>query len=338
MTQLTRTGECHQLDTTRGSTSMMSTKGIVPWHGLGTVLEEEAVDSATAIKAAGLDWSLYKNEMSTIDADGKPIEVPDKFAIVRGDTSAVLGVVGKNYKIFENQEAFKFFDEVIGEKLAIYETAGSLKEGRIVWILASLPNTVRISNTDDVSNPYVLLSTSHDGSTSVIMTPTLVRVVCANTYTAAMSQFSIESGIKIRHTKNMNTKKSIAKDRLNIVSKQIDTYNEQANILGSNKISSAQLANYVTALFPDNPEAKSNVRTQNMRDSIVENFELSEVPSTDGTWWKALNAVTEFVDHSRSTKGISTLTRQENRMQSVLMGSGALLKRKAMDKALELVG
>jgi len=337
MTQFTGVGECHQLDTTRGKASMMSTKGIVPWHGLGTVLDEDAVDSATAIEAAGLNWSLYKNDLSTIDADGNVIEVPNKYAVVRGDTSDVLGIVGKNYKVFENEEAFRFFDDVIGEKLAVYETAGALKGGKIVWILAALPNHIRIGSTDDVSTPYILMTTSHDGSKSVTMLPTLVRVVCNNTYTIAISQFSILSGIRIRHTKNMAANQSVAKARLGIINKQVDTYSEQANVLASSQISSSELASYVAQLFPDNPEAKNNTRTENMRDSIIENFEASEITSTDGTWWKALNAVTEFIDHSRSTKGIDSQSRQENRMQSVLMGSGATIKRTAMETALELV-
>ena len=337
MTQFTGVGECHQLDMTRGQASMMSTKGIVPWHGLGTVLDEDAVDSATAIEAAGLNWSLYKNALSTIDADGNVIEVPNKYAVVRGDTSNVLGIVGKNYKVFENEEAFRFFDDVIGEKLAVYETAGALKGGRIVWILAALPNEIRIGNTDDISTPYILLTTSHDGSKAVTMMPTVVRVVCNNTYTIAISQFSVLTGVRIRHTKNMDANQSVAKARLGIINKQVDTYSEQANILASNQISSSELAGYVAQLFPDNPEAKNNTRTENMRDSIIENFEVSEITSTDGTWWKALNAVTEFIDHTRSTKGLDDYARQENRMQSVLMGSGASIKRKAMETALELV-
>tara|TARA_R110000765_G_scaffold16379_1_gene46113 strand:+ start:1078 stop:2091 length:1014 start_codon:yes stop_codon:yes gene_type:complete len=337
MTQITGVGECHQLDMTRGKASMMSTKGIVPWHGLGTVLDEDAVDSATAIEAAGLNWSLYKNGLSTIDADGNSIKVPNKYAVVRGDTNDVLGIVGKNYKVFENEEAFRFFDDVVGEKLAIYETAGALKGGRIVWILAALPNEVRIGNTDDVSTPYILMTTSHDGSKSITMMPTLVRVVCNNTYTMAISQFSMLTGIRIRHTSNIDAQQSIAKSRLSIVNKQVDLYSKQANILASSQISSSELAGYIAGMFPDNPEAKNNTRTENMRDSITENFESSEITSTDGTWWKALNAVTEFIDHSRSTKGVDSQSRQENRMQSVLMGSGASIKRNAMETALELV-
>jgi phage/plasmid-like protein (TIGR03299 family) len=338
MTQFTNlAGECHAIDMTRGTASMMSTRGITPWHGLGTVLDEDAVDSQTAISAAGLDWSLYKNVLSTVDADNNSIVVPNQFAIVRGDTNAVLGVVGKNYKIFENQEAFSFFDEVVGDKLAIYETAGALHGGRIVWILAKLPKEVRAGNTDDISNSYVLLATSHDGSRAVTMMPTMVRVVCNNTFTLAVSEYSTDSGIRMRHTKNMVNHLSLAKQRLDIVNKKIDEYQEKVNLLAGKQITTKRLEEFVEAMFPDNPSAKHNTRTENMRNNIYNNFEESEITKTDGTWWKAVNAVTFYVDHQRSTKGNNETARQDNRMISTLMTTGATKKRKAMDLALELM-
>ena len=272
-----------------------------------------------------------------MDADNNSIEVPNQFAIVRGDTSAVLGVVGKNYKIFENAEAFKFFDDVIGDKLAVYETAGALHGGRIVWILAKLPKTVRAGSTDDISDSYVLLSTSHDGSKSVTMMPTLVRVVCNNTYTLAVSEYSAESGIRMRHTKNMVNNLSLAKQRLEIVNKKIDDYQEAVNILAGKQISSKMLQSYAEAIFPDNPNAKHNTRTENMRENIYNNFEDKEIKETDGTWWKAVNAVTYYVDHQRSTKGQNDSARQDNRMVSTLMTTGASKKRSAMDLALEMM-
>lgn len=334
---MSQISECHNLDMSRGSASMMSTKGVVPWHGLGTVLDEDAVDSATAIKAAGLDWSLYKNPISTVDADNNVIEIPNQYAIVRGDTNAALGVVGKNYKIFENHEAFTFFDDVIGEKLAVYETAGALKEGRIVWILAKLPGYLRVNKTDDISNKYVLLSTSHDGSLSLTIFPTLVRVVCNNTHVLAISEYSAESGVRMRHTNNIGDQVSVAKERLKIVNNKIENYQEQVNFLASKKIVNSQLTNYIEKMFPDNPNAKHNTRTENMRQDIYNNFEESEIKATDNTWWKAVNAVTEYVDHQRSTKGVDVISRGDNRMVSALMTTGATKKRNALNLALELI-
>lgn len=332
------TTECHKIDTTSGKAAMFSSRGMVPWHGLGTVIQEDAATSADAIKYAGLDYSLFKNPLWSIDGEGNKIEVPENFAVVRGDTNAVLGVVGKNYKIFQNSEAFEFFDSVIGEKLAVYETAGALHGGKIVWILAKLPTEIRIPKTDDVSNAYVMLATSHDGSMSVTMMPTIVRVVCNNTFTLAIRDYSVERGIKMRHTKNMSAKIDIARQRLGIVNQQIDEYNSQVELLSSRRFTKTELQQYVESLFPDNNEAKHNTRTENMREEIYKNWAETEFAQIEGTAWAAFNAVTKFVDHQRSTKGTDDTDRANNRMYSVLMSSGAVKKRQALNVALEMVG
>jgi phage/plasmid-like protein (TIGR03299 family) len=329
--------DCHKLDMTTGKASMFSSRGMVPWHGLGTVISEDAATSADAIKYAGLDYSLFKTPLWTVDGDGNKVDVPENFAVVRGDTSGVLGVVGKNYKIFQNSEAFEFFDSVVGDKLAIYETAGALHDGRIVWVLAKLPSELRVGKTEDVTNAYIMLATSHDGSMSVTMTPTLVRVVCNNTFTLAIRGFSIQTGIKMRHTKNMSTKIDIARERLGIVNKQVTDYSEQMNALANRKINKTELKSYIESLFPDNDTAKNNTRTENMRDQIYENWAETEFAQIEGTAWAAFNAVTKFVDHQRSTKGSDDSDRASNRMYSVLMSSGAVLKREAFQAALALV-
>lgn len=326
----------HELDIVNGKASMFSSRGMLPWHGLGTVINEDAVTSAEAIKLAGLDYDLYKNPVFTIDPDGNKVEIPDSFAVVRGDTNAPIGVVGKNYQIFQNNEAFSFFDEVVGEKLAVYETAGALHGGRKVWILAKLPQEMFIKGTEDRSNTYILLGTSHDGSQALTMMPTITRVVCNNTYTLAVQQFSVESGIKVRHTRNMKAKVDLARDRLQIVNEQLRTYDDQANYMASIKISTAQFKTYIETLFPDNKEAKNNTRTVNMRNMIAINYEDNEFKQTDGTAWAAFNAVTRFVDHQRSTKGSDDTDRRNNRMESVLFTTGAVKKREAFKLALSL--
>ncbi len=333
----TKMNECHKLDMTTGKAAMFSSRGMVPWHGLGTVIQEDAATSADAIKYAGLDYSLFKTPLWTIDGDGNKIDVPENFAVVRGDTNAVLGVVGKNYKIFQNSEAFEFFDGVVGDKLAIYETAGAIHGGKIVWILAKLPAELRVGKTDDVTNSYVMLATSHDGSMSVTMMPTLVRVVCNNTFTLAINGFSIERGIKMRHTKNMSTKIDIARERLGIVNTQVEEYNEQMNALAKRNITKTELKSYIESLFPDNENAKNNTRTENMRDQIYNNWLETEFAQIEGTAWAAFNAVTRFVDHQRSTKGTDDADRANNRMYSVLMSSGAVKKREAFNSALALI-
>ncbi len=150
-----------------------------PWHGLGTMVME-APDSTSALKLAGFDWSVFQKKLIT--ADGIP--VPGYKANVRNTDNRVLGVVTDRYKIVQNHEAFAFTDALLGEGV-LYETAGSLQDGRKTWILAKLPQKYIISG--DEITPYLVFMNSHDGSGAIKAAMTPIRVVCMNTLNLALS-------------------------------------------------------------------------------------------------------------------------------------------------------
>lgn len=123
---------------------------------------------------------------------------------MRTDTDTVLGVVGKDYHIVQNRDAFSFFDSIVGGDGILYETAGALGNSERIFITAKLPDYIRVGK-DDLIEKYLFLTTSHDGSGSITAAFTPIRIVCANTLNAAMQ--SKTNTVRIRHTSN-------AKDRL----------------------------------------------------------------------------------------------------------------------------
>jgi len=176
-----------------------------PWHGLGTVLEDPPETASQAIRAAGLDWEVQKEPMEAVVAVNgsyRAVAVPDNYAMVRrkvenGVTRLdTLGVVGQQYKPIQNIDAFRFFDRVIETGLVTYDTAGSLKGGRIVWALARLKNTMRIIG-DDLVDKYLLLTNSHNGSSPVTIAFTPVRVVCQNTLAMALKSGTADKRLSI---------------------------------------------------------------------------------------------------------------------------------------------
>ena len=127
----------------------------VPWHGLGTRVEE-ALTSADALRLAGLDWRVEQKPIQVCGGN----QIENFKANIRSTDGKVLGVVSDRYQIVQNVEAFDFTDELIGGDVR-YETAGSLQEGRKVWMLAKMPTTKIVG--DDVE-PYLCFSNTHDGS------------------------------------------------------------------------------------------------------------------------------------------------------------------------------
>ena len=159
--------------------SMFYTGRTAPWHGLGiSVLEAPA--SRDALELAGLDWRVVQRELITEDG----IQVAGFKANVRDQDNRVLGVVTDRYKVVQNDEAFAFTDELLGEGIT-YETAGSLQEGRRTWILAKLPQRYIISG--DEITPYLVFMNSHDGTGAIKAAMTPIRVVCQNTLNLALA-------------------------------------------------------------------------------------------------------------------------------------------------------
>ena len=150
-----------------------------PWHGLG-VRVSEAPESAEALRLAGLDWEVDQEPIFTEEN----VLIPGYKANIRNTDRRVLGVVTDRYKVIQNTEAFSFTDALLGEGVR-YETAGSLQGGRKIWLLARLPKEYIISG--DRISPYLVFSNTHDGSGSVKVAITPIRVVCNNTLNLALS-------------------------------------------------------------------------------------------------------------------------------------------------------
>jgi phage/plasmid-like protein (TIGR03299 family) len=318
---------------------MMFYAGQRPWHGLGQELAEPAT-AEEAIKAAGLDWEVQERKVYCRHSEDHMEEVLGWKALIRGDSHDTLSIQRDSYTPIQNTEAFEFFDEVVGEKKAIYHTAGGLGKGERVWILAKLPDDIVIKEAKDEDRveKYLLLFNSHDGTSALRMIFTPVRVVCNNTLTWAMRQGEGQ-GISIRHTKNAKEKVAEAQRALGLAVKYYDDLGGLMNQMAMKKVTKKVLQKYLQTLVPDNPEAKINTRTKNIRDSILTTIRRgrgSEVKGVKGTWWAAYNGVTEYIDHERKYRGDTDRAISSSRMRSIVFGSGARAKDRALTLALKM--
>ena len=306
--------------------------GEIPWHGLGTRLEEPAT-AREAIEVSGLDYLVELKKIET--ADGTPI--PQRKAVVRSDSGGVLGVVVNSYVPVQNHQAFGFLDAVVSDGSLRYHTAGALGKGERVWMLAKLPEDIRVKNSDDITEKYLLLSNSHDGSSSLRVYFTPIRVVCANTLAIA-ARNGQGQGISIMHKGDLAAKVRQAQDVLGLARRFYDDVDAQINRLASHYPSTRQLEEYFRQVYPDSPDGES-ARTKNVRQEMFRLFEHGighDMPEIRHTTWTALNAVTEYVDHYRSTRGKTATDRASNRLESSWFGSGARLKERAWELALQM--
>ena len=304
------------------------------WHNLGTVLDH-VPNSEEAITAARLDWRVQLEPVQTTSG----IAIPKTFATVRSDTRDVLGVVGDTYKIVQNRQAFSFLDSLIQSGDMLYESAGALRGGRLVWVLGRMPTVDTIAEGDD-SRRYVLFTTSHDGTAAIHAIPTTTRVVCANTLRIALQ----DSGDKgIRHTGDVKNKLEYARRLLSQYDKGFTLFRDHARKLAETKFTGDQAKAYIRELFPEiSEEGRAKTNRDRKVGQVRINFMNSrqQIASIKGTWWALLNSVTELVDHPQENyQSSSTKTKQEraeNKMISVLDGTGADFKQQAFKLAVKM--
>jgi phage/plasmid-like protein (TIGR03299 family) len=354
----------HEIDESTGRAACMVV-GTPAWHRLGTVVSE-AQKSSEAIVLAGQDFTVEKWPLQTYGLDrhgaAQVLDVEDQYATVRTDTGAVLGVVSGQYRVFQNREAFDFMDELVGEKLARYETAGALRGGRRVWMLARIPQELRVGNTDDTILPYVLLANSHDGSLALRVVPTSVRVVCQNTLNLALGRAG-STGLAIRHLDSLEDRVHEARESLGLFLDRIERFQEEVDALAATPLTDSQAKSYFSEVFDlpapgrllermlDSQEERGRFmralleahaeRTERQKaadarllEQLVENYHngTNTLPGIEGTAWAAYNAVSQYVDHQG--RGAGT----DSKLNSIWFGEGNQLKQQAFATALEMAG
>ena len=317
--------------------------GAVPWHGEGTKLNAPPT-CADAIIQAGLDWSveaqpvftqrqLYGEDHRQILADDQFELVPEAQVIRRCTDGSTLGVVGPRYVPVQNKDGFDFFDPMVQSGDALLHTAGSLQDGKTVWILAQIGEARNIIGDDRVGQ-FLLLSMGHDGKRAVQITPTPIRVVCANTLGMAdrMAEGKQQTMIKVAHTANANKRLGEIRDFITPHLKNFDQTMAVFQMLARAQVKAPQVDAYLKALVPDaTGEGVSNSFAERVRKELLAKFEgdllgYEAIPAQfRDTYWTLYNAVTEYVDHERGS--------DKHRVNSAWMGSGKQLKAQALELA-----
>lgn len=263
-----------------------------PWHGLGTMVME-APDSTSALKLAGLDWSVFQKKLIT--ADGIP--VPGYKENVRNTDNRVLGVVTDRYKIVQNHEAFAFTDALLGEGV-LYETAGSLQDGRKTWILAKLPQKYIISG--DEITPYLVFMNSHDGSGAIKAVMTPIRVVCMNTLNLALS--TAKRSWSTNHVGDIKGKLEDAQDTLLYADRYMTELGKTIDSLNKIKLSDRKVYEYIDELFPLVVDASPLQRKNILRlkeDVKMRYFDAPDLKRVGKNGYRFVNAVSDFATHAK---------------------------------------
>ncbi|WP_312351993.1 DUF932 domain-containing protein [Sphingobacterium multivorum] len=309
------------------------------WHGLGQIVTDYPT-SAEAIIHSGLDYQVLKEPNTHRLPSGLEVRSDSSFFTYRSDNEAILGgKVGKDYHIVQNSDAFSFFDAIVGGTDGIlYETAGALGKGERIFITAKLPDYIRVGSGDDVTEKYIFLTNSHDGSGSITAAFTPIRIVCQNTLNASLRNMS--NVVRIRHTSGAKQRLEDAHRVMGLADsfsrKMEGIFNDWAKV----KISDAEVKKLIQLALCPNRETLELLKKGNedelstvFKNSVDGAFtyamvaDSQQMETTKGTVFGAYNAVTGYFQNVRNYKD------DEAKLQSIVMGGTAQGK---AQKAFEL--
>ena len=262
-----------------------------PWHGLGTMVAE-APNSKDALRLAGLNWKVLQEPVYT---ENKEL-IQGYKANVRDTDRKVLGVVTDRYKVIQNEEAFAFTDTLLGEGVR-YETAGSLQEGRRVWMLARLPREFIIGG--ERISPYMVFSNTHDGSGAVKTALTPIRVVCNNTLNLALR--TAKRSWSMIHTGDISGKIEEAKNTLFLADEYMTALGQEFENLRKIKLSEKQVLDYIKILLPmeENYSLLQKRGVEKLRaDMKMRYFDAPDLKDVGDNGYRFVNAVSDFATHS----------------------------------------
>lgn len=310
----------HELEMVNGKASMAWAGNEVPWHGLGKQVSGD-LTPMQMMQEANLDWSVRKIPLNVTLNNREVYTGSD--ALVRSSDDRILDVVTSAWNPCQNQEAFEFFDDFIGNGDMEMHTAGSLNNGKMVWALAKVNDGFDLFGGDKVES-YLLFSNPHQFGKSIVVQFTPIRVVCNNTLTLSLNQ-KVDRMVRVNHRRPFTG--DDVKETLGVAYEKLAKYKEMAAFLGANRYTVDSLLDYFKEVFPATSKEEDAIsKYASLAKDIIHVQPGSKF--AEGSWWQAYNTVTYLADHEMGRTN-------NNRMYSSWFGINRDRKLKALNLAVK---
>lgn len=340
--------------------------GSTPWHGLGHSVER-GTTGKRMLEIAKLNYPVL---LEDVIVNGKVL--PQYKAIVRGDNGKVFSIQSDRYQPVQNEEIVDLFAEYCEAGHATMETVGAIRGGAIVWALARLNGDTKMTLAgDDQVEGYILFSSAHDGTLPTIGMPTQKRVVCQNTFNAALRANKSKAGFRMKHSTKWTPERATeAKEVLGIAIEDCVKFNELSAKLSNVTIDDKGRFEFISQLMDGKyllEEATENAvasasaiaptgdflmdaitttqRHMNAPVNFTEKLNRvgnsildaildspgSDLTSAKNTLWGAVNGVSYYTDHVASRT-------QDSRLYNAWFGTAQQLKESAIAVASNMAG
>ena len=332
----------HNIAQTKDAEWMTAWSGSTPWHGLGTQTEG-LMTSYEALEKAHLNWQVEKIPLMYIDGTNGLEVVPETYGVFRNDGEKLVPLthngkaVGKVWKAWQNADAFSYIDDLFQTQEGKIEVCGALGNGEKVLVLARMPNNIVLGGVDTI-NQFLLITNTHDGTGSLVIMLTPIRVVCQNTLNMALKAGS-DFIWRVRHTGKKGEHLEAIQKVFNQANEAFFAWGEQAvELLDIEMTLDEAKAYFVDSLglaTDEDGRVSTHPKTQRTMDKLLSLLagDNNKVGDMEGTAWAAYNALTEYIDHHATE--LRNGDKSIKRMESALFGPLARRKQAAWTNAFE---
>jgi phage/plasmid-like protein (TIGR03299 family) len=322
----------HELETLANGQTAFASARLSAWHRLGTVTDACMTAQEVMTKAWLGGWEVRKialQGMEITSAGVTKVDCPDKFMTVRTNpvtgATEYLGIVGEDYTTVQNEQVAEVLNLLVDESGAHFETAGSMRGGRRVFVTMKLPKTMSIAGVDNL-DLYLAATTSHDGTSALRLDATPVRIVCANTQRMAYERS--QGSYTFRHTSNITAKIAEAREALGLMWKHFETFEAEAEKMLNETLTMGEFEKIVAQVWPVAEDASDITRNNAKQRTATLRYLIRDADTQKpirGTLWAGYQAITEYVDHfdKASTETV--------RARRAVTGAGADLKARAVE-------
>lgn len=322
----------HELETLANGRTAFASARLSGWHRLGTVTDSCMTAQEVMAKAWLGGWEVRKIAIQGIEITDKgvtKVDCPDKYMTVRTNpvtgATEYLGVVGEDYSVVQNEQVAETLNLLVDESGAHFETAGSMRKGRNVFVTMKLPTAMEIAGVDRL-DLYLAATTSHDGTASLRLDATPVRIECANTQRLAYERS--RGSYTFRHTSNVTSKIAEARQALGLMWKAFDEFETEAEKMINEALTMGEFEKIVAQLWPVADDASDAAKNNAKQRGSTLRYLIRDADTQKaikGTRWAGYQAITEYLDHFAPAK-TDTI-----RATRALTGAGADIKARAFE-------
>lgn len=300
----------HELETFSDGVTAFASARLDAWHQLGQVTDECMSAEEIMTKARLGGWGVRKIPMqgTEITEGGvSTIECPDKWMTVRTNpvtgATEYLGVVGEEYTTVQNEQVAEVLDRLVDESGgAHFETAGSLRGGKSVFVTMKLPGTMKVAGVDNL-DLYLAATTSHDGTQALRVDATPVRIVCANTQRAALARS--RSHYTFRHTSSVHSQISQAREAMGLMWTYLDDFQAAAERMINESLTLGEFEKITAQLWPLADDASDVTKNNHKKRNTMLRYLIRDADTQaaiKGTRWAGYQAIVEYLDHCAPAK------------------------------------